>query len=87
LEAALIDFFAAYRVPGPDGAPQLPKRGTVDVNRSHLKVHILNVSDGKINISEGSVFKRFEKFISGHFKQLKEAGKGEVTHTRGVLQT
>lgn len=85
LKAALIDFFASFRVSGPDGSLQLAKRGTVDCTRSHVKVHILNATAGKINISTGSVFKRLERFFSGHFKQLKEAGKGDVRHTPGTL--
>jgi hypothetical protein len=60
LEAALMDFFAAYRVSGPDDTLQLPKRGTVDSIRSNIKVFVLHKSDGKVNISDGSVFKRME---------------------------
>jgi hypothetical protein len=85
LEGALIDFFAAYRVSGPEATLQLPKRGTVDTHRSHVKVYILNTSNGKVNISDGSIFKRMERFFSGHFKQLKVAGRGEVKHTPGAL--
>jgi hypothetical protein len=84
LEAALMDFFAAYRVSGPDDTLQLPKRGTVDHLRSNIKVFVLNASNGKVNISDGSVFKRMERFFSGHFKQLKVAGRGEVKHTPGT---
>jgi hypothetical protein len=87
LEAALMDFFAAYRVSGPDDTLQLPKRGTVDSIRSNIKVFVLHKSDGKVNISDGSVFKRMERFFSGHFKQLKVAGRGEVKHTPGAFMS
>jgi hypothetical protein len=57
LETLLMDFFASFRVTGDFGSLELPKRGTLDVWKSHIKVLIMQISDGKVDITVNSVFK------------------------------
>ena len=83
LETLLIDFFARFRVK-VEGGIDLPKRATVDCYKSHMKTFILNTTDGKVDIANASVFKKLDKFFGGLFKTLKEAGRGDVTHTAEI---
>jgi hypothetical protein len=60
---------------------ELPKRATVEAYRSHIKMFILESSNGSVDVSASSVFKKLDKFFKGLWASLKEAGKRETTHT------
>ena len=78
-------FFAGLRVKRK-GKDELPKRGTLDCYKSHVKNHILNETGGKVDIS-GPAFKSLEQLYAGACKNVKEAGLGDTDHTPGTLHS
>ena len=66
LQELLISYFQSYRV----GNDELPKRGTVEVTRSHLKMTIKEYTDGQIDISDRLKFPKLGHFMSNLCKAL-----------------
>ena len=69
LEDALIEFFEEYLSPGGTRS----SRNTADVYKSHIKRKIFTETEGRVNIGNDFVFKKFSHFYSYYARQLKEA--------------
>ena len=85
LEKALLKFYSGLRVKNKEDELELPKLGTLDTYKSHLKMHLLDMSAGKVDVSNKAVFPRLEKFFAGNRKKLKAAGKADTDHTEGKI--
>ena len=73
LQNIIEEFFTAFRVNDND---TLPKRSTIEAYKSHIKMTIVEQTNGKVDISSAA-FKGLEIFFKGFSKKLKAAGKGE----------
>ena len=84
LQEELVQFFCRFRVMNKEtGKPDLPKKGTLNVYKSHIKLTILELTEGRIDVSDKNVFKKLNDFFMGYDKTLKEAGKADTKHTEG----
>ena len=55
-------------------------------NNSHVKMHILDMSDGRVNVF-GPAFKVLSKLYKGNIKVIKAAGRGETDHYEGMSKS
>lgn len=85
LQEELVQFFCRFRVMNKEtGKPDLPKKGTLNVYKSHIKLSILQMTDGRIDVTDKNVFKKLNDFFMGYDKTLKEAGKADTKHTEEI---
>ena len=84
LQTTLMQFFGTMRVTSkkPDGSSVdvVPKRNTIDAIKSNLKVHILEKTKNKIDITSGGLFPEFSKFMKGFAREVKSLGRGDTKH-------
>ena len=84
LEDALIGYFESLRVRSANKQEDHPMRNTIDNLKSHLKCAIGIASHGKIDITNSARFPRLAMFYRGLKANLKQVGKGEVSHFRSI---
>ena len=82
LEEQIMAFFTFMRVSTANG-DDLPKRGTIECYKSHLKQHFIDISNGTIDISSKKSFSKLERYFSGLMKKVKEEGRGDTEHRNG----
>ena len=85
LEDAVMSFFSLMRVGSNESQEDLPKRGTLECYRSHLKCYILDLSHGSIDLGSKGMFPHLDKFFSGLWKKLKEHGRGDTNIKKVTL--
>ena len=66
-----------------DGELDHPKLTTLNTWRSHIKMKILDMTSGNLDISCESKFKELGRFFSGYVKKLKAMGKADIDHYDG----
>ena len=83
LQPLLIEYFSTYRLDNNE----LPKKATLMVTRSHIKMMIKKASQGRVDINDSAVFSDFDLFWKGLIKKLKREGKADKNHHDCISQS
>ena len=87
LEDYIIQYFSTMEVTVSEDGKQVskvPKRNTVDFERSMLKNWLLSDLECPHDITNKALFPKFERFWNGFVRGIKAEGRGETKHTPAI---